>query len=70
MESEKDYTPFMDNYETLYGSYGFGHFLECFDSVVGYSAACKEANIHADPGAYGYYPLIDRKNNFYMQVGV
>mgnify|MGYP006883397917 CR=1 FL=1 len=23
---------------------------------------------HADPGAFGYYPLVDRKNQYYMQI--
>lgn len=67
MESEMDYTPFLKGY-TLYGNYGFGHFHECFDSVAGMTAECKEARIHMDPGALGYFPLIDRKNNFYMQI--
>ena len=31
----------------------------CFD-------CCKRR--HADPGAFGYYPLIDRKNNYFMQI--
>jgi hypothetical protein len=50
------------------GNYGFGHFLECFDSVDGFTPACRDAAIHSDPGAYGFYPLIDRKRNFYMQI--
>jgi hypothetical protein len=24
--------------------------------------------VHADPGGFGYYPLIDRKNGYYMQI--
>lgn len=67
-QSEKDYTPFMDTYYTLYGSYGFGHFIACFDSLTGETKACKEAKTHIDPGAFGFYPLIDRKYGYYMQV--
>jgi CubicO group peptidase (beta-lactamase class C family) len=67
-ESEKDYTPFRTSNYTLYGNYGFGHFLECYDSVAGFTEECALAKVHADPGAFGYYPLIDRKNNYFMQI--
>eukprot|EP00967_Tisochrysis_lutea_P123636 scaffold206023_cov36-Tisochrysis_lutea.AAC.3 len=50
------------------GNYGFGHFLECFDSVSGFTDVCRNASIHADPGAFGFYPLIDRKRNYYLQI--
>lgn len=66
--SEADNTPFMSDMYTLYGNYGFGHFLFCFDSVAGMTAKCREDKIHADPGAFGFIPLIDRKNNYYMEV--
>jgi CubicO group peptidase (beta-lactamase class C family) len=67
-ESEKDYTPFLSNYYTLYGDYGFGHFLECFDNPAGYTEECKKAQVHSDPGAFGFYPLIDRANGYWMQI--
>jgi CubicO group peptidase (beta-lactamase class C family) len=69
-ESEKNYTPFLtnDTVFTIYGLYSFGHWLECYDSVYGYTAECEKNAIHADPGAFGFYPLIDRKNGYYMQV--
>mmetsp|Transcript_12419 Transcript_12419/g.27463 ORF Transcript_12419/g.27463 Transcript_12419/m.27463 type:complete len:414 (-) Transcript_12419:131-1372(-) len=67
-ESEKDSTPFLAKWYTLYGDYGFGHFLSCFDSVNGFTKDCKNAQIHADPGAYGFYPMIDRKNQYYLEV--
>ena len=44
-ESEKDYTPFLDDYYTLYGDYGFGHFLLCFDSYNGFTKECKDARV-------------------------
>jgi CubicO group peptidase (beta-lactamase class C family) len=66
--SEKDYTPFMSDYYTLYGDYGFGHFLMCFDSVYGFTDACREAKCHMDPGAFGFIPIIDRKYGYYVQV--
>jgi len=66
--SEQDYTPFMRNAPSLYGLYGFGHWLECFDSVEGYTKTCEKAQVHCDPGAFGFYPLIDRTNGYYMEI--
>lgn len=66
--SERDYTPFLTDYYTLYGNYGFGHFLECFDSVEGFTEDCKAAMIHSDPGAFGFYPLVDRRLGYYMEI--
>eukprot|EP00428_Durinskia_dybowskii_P013702 CAMPEP_0170214306 /NCGR_PEP_ID=MMETSP0116_2-20130129/6783_1 /TAXON_ID=400756 /ORGANISM="Durinskia baltica, Strain CSIRO CS-38" /LENGTH=460 /DNA_ID=CAMNT_0010464869 /DNA_START=67 /DNA_END=1449 /DNA_ORIENTATION=- len=66
--SEEDATPFMASSYTLYGDYGFGHFLWCFDSVDGMTGACKEAQVHADPGAFGFIPLVDRKHGYYLEV--
>ena len=67
-QSELDATPFMSDYYTLYGNYGFGHFLMCFDSYEGFTQACKDAKSHMDPGAFGFIPIIDRKHGYYMQV--
>ena len=53
---------------TLYGDYGFGHFLECFDSVEGFTEDCKAAMVHSDPGAFGFYPLVDRRLGYYMEI--
>lgn len=64
--SEKDMTPFNSKHNTMYGDYGFGHFLFCFDSPEGFTDACRDAKVHADLGGYGYYPLIDRKNGYYL----
>jgi len=66
--SETDQTPFMKDYYTLYGDYGFGHFLMCFDSVRGFTTECADAQSHIDPGAYGFIPIIDRKYEYYMQI--
>jgi len=69
-ESEKDDTPYpmMGGGYSLYGHYGFGHFLECFDSYQGFTAECKAAQVHCDPGAFGYYPLLDRRYGYWAQV--
>jgi len=66
--SEEDSTPFMADYYTLYGDYGFGHFLMCFDSYAGFTDTCKQAKCHMDPGAFGFIPIIDRKYGYYMEV--
>jgi len=67
-ESERDYTPFMHGGYQLYGTYAFGHFIECFDSPAGFTAKCAAQQTHIDPGAFGYFPLIDRRRNYYMQI--
>ncbi|CAE8640828.1 unnamed protein product [Polarella glacialis] len=67
-ESEKDATPFMSDEYTLYGNYGFGHFLLCFDSTAGFTQACKDAHLHIDPGAFGFFPLIDRRLGYYFEL--
>eukprot|EP00929_Paragymnodinium_shiwhaense_P003823 TRINITY_DN10449_c0_g1_i3.p1 TRINITY_DN10449_c0_g1~~TRINITY_DN10449_c0_g1_i3.p1 ORF type:complete len:479 (-),score=110.92 TRINITY_DN10449_c0_g1_i3:238-1674(-) len=66
--SEEDGTPFMADYYTLYGDYAFGHFLMCFDSVDGFTEACKAEKCHMDPGAFGFIPIIDRKRGYYLQL--
>jgi len=66
--SEEDATPFMSDYYSLYGNYGFGHFLLCFDSVDGFTEACQKAKCHIDPGAFGFYPLIDRRIGYYFEL--
>jgi len=68
--SEEDYTTgdIMGRGYTLYGHYGFGHFLECFDSYRGFTKECKEAKVHADPGAFGFYPLLDRRYGYWATV--
>ena len=67
LESEKDATPFLSGY-SLYGHYGFGHFLACFDSTAGFTDACADARSHFDPGAFGFIPIIDRKYGFYLSL--
>jgi len=66
--SEEDNTPFMAQDYSLYGDYGFGHFLMCFDSVDGFTSKCAQQKCHMDPGAFGFMPIIDRKHNYYMQI--
>lgn len=67
-QSEIDATPFQKDYYSLYGDYGFGHFLMCFDSTAGFTKECSEARTHIDPGAFGFFPAIDRRLNYYFEV--
>lgn len=66
--SEEDSTPFMTDFYTLYGNYGFGHFLMCFDSAQGFTDKCRSEMCHMDPGAFGFIPIIDRNRGYYMEV--
>ena len=65
-ESEQDATPFLDGY-TLYGHYAFGHFIECFDEIE-FTKECAAANVHMDPGAFGFIPIIDRAKKYYVAL--
>merc|ERR1711988_251183 len=59
-----------------FGHYGMGHWFDC----LGYSAGaqqgasaplpqfCLEESIQAGPGEYAWFPLIDRKRGYYMQI--
>ena len=68
-ESERDYTSFLPKAPLfIYGDYAFGHFRECFDSYNGYNDDCEKANVHVDPGAFGFYPIIDRQHEYYMEI--
>jgi len=51
------------------GHYGFAHYIECWFNGNGtFTPACKAQHVHSDPGLFGYYPLIDRRYNYYMQI--
>lgn len=66
--SEENHTPFNDDNYQFYGPYGFGHFLECFDNPDGFTDACRMKQVHIDPGAFGYYPMIDRNHGYYFNL--
>lgn len=50
----------------FYGHYSMGTYFECVNQQWG--PACENAGVHADPGAFGYWPLIDRSKGYYMQL--
>merc|ERR1719436_1094175 len=45
-----------------------GTYFECVSQQWG--PGCEQAGVHADPGAFGYWPLIDRSKEYYMQLVV
>ncbi len=51
------------------GHYGFCHWIECwYNNNDTLTPKCKRENLHSDMGLFGYYPMIDRKNEFYFQI--
>eukprot|EP01065_Artemidia_motanka_P042947 TRINITY_DN5850_c0_g1_i1.p2 TRINITY_DN5850_c0_g1~~TRINITY_DN5850_c0_g1_i1.p2 ORF type:complete len:529 (+),score=188.33 TRINITY_DN5850_c0_g1_i1:58-1587(+) len=59
-----------------FGHYGMGHWYDCLGYAAGQKAGasaalpamCLREAIQAGPGAFGYFPLIDRHRNYYMQI--
>jgi hypothetical protein len=51
-----------------YGHYSMCWFYECVNQP--WSKRCREADIHSDPGAFGYWPLVNRKAGYYYQLVV
>jgi CubicO group peptidase (beta-lactamase class C family) len=52
----------------FYGHYSMCTYFECVGQA--WSEQCEANGIHADPGAFGYWPLIDRSKGYYMQFVV
>ncbi|EWM29584.1 Beta-lactamase/transpeptidase-like protein [Nannochloropsis gaditana] len=53
------------------GHYSFANWLECWGSLPEpqpFRLECYEKSIHTSPGVFGYWPLIDRFNNYWMQI--
>lgn len=50
----------------FYGHYSMGTYFECVGQP--WNEGCEKAGIHADPGALGYWPLVDRSKGYYMQI--
>jgi len=59
-----------------FGHYAMGHWYDCIDYSAGQQLGsyapltewCLGENIPSGPGAYGYYPLVDRKRGYYFQI--
>lgn len=59
-----------------FGHYAMGHWFDCIDYAAGQRSGssapmpqyCLDENIPSGPGAYGYYPLVDRTRGYYMQI--
>ena len=41
-------------------------FIECVNQL--WNDRCAKENIHADPGAFGYWPVINRARGYYFQL--
>lgn len=52
----------------FYGHYSMCLYFECVAQT--WSEKCEKAGVHADPGLFGYWPLIDRHKGYYMQLVV
>lgn len=51
------------------GHYGMAHYFQCIQPKKSeFTQECLEADVHADPGLFGYWPLVDRKNQYYLQI--
>ena len=74
MEKDASAPPVTPSGDGWFGHYGMGHWFECIGYGTPHGAStpvsqkCTEEAIQAGPGLYGYYPLIDRKRGYYMQV--
>lgn len=53
----------------ILGHYGMAHYFQCLPpKKEAFTPECLADDVHADPGLFGYWPLIDRKNNYYLQI--
>jgi len=53
----------------FYGHYSMCLYYECVNQV-NFTDECEAKAVHADPGAFGYWPLINRPKEYYMQIVV
>jgi len=53
----------------FYGHYSMCTYFECL-KLTGWDQQCYAAGVHADPGAFGYWPLVNRPKGYYMQFVV
>lgn len=77
-EMEKDWSapPVQPSGDGWFGHYGMGHWFDCLGYAAGQDAGssgplpqwCLDQAIPSGPGAFGYFPLIDRKRGYYMQI--
>mmetsp|Transcript_10197 Transcript_10197/g.22995 ORF Transcript_10197/g.22995 Transcript_10197/m.22995 type:complete len:448 (-) Transcript_10197:59-1402(-) len=52
----------------FYGHYSMCTYFECVGQP--WSETCEKNGVHADPGAFGYWPLINREKGYYMNLVV
>jgi len=59
--------------ELFVGHYGMTMWYECamaVETIPYMSEKCEVDDVHSCPGLFGYWPLVDRKNNYWMQIVV
>jgi len=79
-EMERDWSapPVAPCGDGWFGHYAMGHWFDCIGYAAGQKAGaaapltkfCLEETIPAGPGAFAYFPLIDRKREYYFQIVV
>lgn len=77
-ETERDWSapPVVPCGDGWFGHYGMGHWFDCTGYAAGQDAGasapltpfCLREAIPSGPGAYAYYPLLDRKRGYYFQI--
>jgi hypothetical protein len=78
LQMERDETPenkVRQSLKSLFLAVAVGHYglanwtPECWiNDPQALEKTCYEESIHTSPGIFGYYPLIDRSRNFWMQI--
>ena len=52
----------------FYGHYSMCTYFECVNQP--WSERCERNGVHADPGAFGFWPLINRPKKYYMMLAL
>ena len=78
LQMERDETPenkVRQSLKSLFLAVAVGHYglanwtPECWiNNPQALDKTCYEESIHTSPGIFGYYPLIDRSRNYWMQI--
>lgn len=64
---EQDYTPERTGLALKGYHYSLGNWFEC--RMFMWLPTCLRDNVHGSVGAFGFYPLVDRRLNYYFIIG-
>lgn len=53
----------------LQGRYGLANWFQCIPSIPDFRDQCQLEDVHMSVGASGYYPITDRRFDFWMNIG-